>query len=102
MILTSSFAVPDGPIDALSDYDVILYLTDIHPYTDDRAWLGDFGTVLAAWHDPISMDDGLETSAYVTQYEDPTLRQTFGEDNEVYCRAVGRWWPRATPWHAHS
>ncbi len=39
---------------------------------------------------------------FVTQYEEPTLRQTFGEDYEVYCRAVGRWWPRATPWHAQS
>jgi protein-S-isoprenylcysteine O-methyltransferase Ste14 len=39
---------------------------------------------------------------FVTQYEEPTLRQTFGEDYEVYCRAVGRWWPRATSWHAQS
>src|SRR5689334_17056996 len=70
MILTSSFAVPGGPIDALSDYDVILYLTDIRPYTDDRAWLSDFGTLLAAWQDPIFKDDGIARSAYVTQYED--------------------------------
>jgi protein-S-isoprenylcysteine O-methyltransferase Ste14 len=39
---------------------------------------------------------------FVTQYEEPTLRETFGEDYEVYCRAVGRWWPRAIPWHAQS
>lgn len=39
---------------------------------------------------------------FVTQYEEPTLRHTFGKDYEVYCRAVGRWWPRAIPWHAQS
>ncbi|NOT39413.1 MAG: isoprenylcysteine carboxylmethyltransferase family protein [Alphaproteobacteria bacterium] len=38
----------------------------------------------------------------VTQYEEPTLRQTFGEDYEVYCRAVGRWRPRAAPWQPKS
>ncbi|MFM9864611.1 MAG: methyltransferase family protein [Micropepsaceae bacterium] len=39
---------------------------------------------------------------FVTQYEEPTLRATFGEDYEVYCRAVGRWWARLTPWDAQS
>jgi protein-S-isoprenylcysteine O-methyltransferase Ste14 len=27
-------------------------------------------------------------------YEEPTLRQTFGEPYETYCRRVGRWFPR--------
>lgn len=31
----------------------------------------------------------------VVWYEEPTLRQTFGEDYEMYCRQVGRWWPKA-------
>ena len=39
---------------------------------------------------------------FVTQYEEPTLRSTFGLDYEVYCRAVGRWLPRLMPWHAQS
>ena len=39
---------------------------------------------------------------FVTQYEEPTLRQTFGQDYEVYCRGVGRWLPRVTPWRAQS
>lgn len=39
---------------------------------------------------------------FVTQYEEPTLRHTFGEDYEVYCRAVGRWWPRLIPWRSAS
>jgi len=69
IILTSTFAIPDAPVDVLSDYDPILILTDITPYVEDRAWLGDFGPVLAAWQDPPGSQDGLTTSAYVTQYE---------------------------------
>lgn len=40
--------------------------------------------------------------AFVAMYEEPTLRQTFGEDYEVYCRNVRRWWPRLSPWRAPS
>lgn len=31
---------------------------------------------------------------FVVLYEEPTLRQTFGNDYDTYCRRVGRWWPR--------
>jgi len=31
--------------------------------------------------------------AFVVWYEEPTLRQTFGEDYEAYCRQVHRWLP---------
>ncbi len=30
----------------------------------------------------------------VVWYEEPTLRRMFGEEYEVYCRRVRRWWPR--------
>jgi aminoglycoside 6-adenylyltransferase len=70
IILTSTHAIPTGPVDVLSDYDPILVLTDIRPYFDDRTWLEDFGTVLATYRDPILLDGNLETSAYVTVYED--------------------------------
>ena len=33
--------------------------------------------------------------AFVTVYEEPTLRRTFGEDYAAYCRQVRRWWPKA-------
>jgi protein-S-isoprenylcysteine O-methyltransferase Ste14 len=39
---------------------------------------------------------------FVTQYEEPTLRQSFAQDYEVYCRGVRRWVPRLSPWHAQS
>ncbi len=31
---------------------------------------------------------------FVTLYEEPHLRQTFGVEYEAYCRRVGRWLPR--------
>jgi protein-S-isoprenylcysteine O-methyltransferase Ste14 len=36
--------------------------------------------------------------AFVLAYEEPTLRQTFGEQYETYCSHVGRWLPRVSPW----
>jgi protein-S-isoprenylcysteine O-methyltransferase Ste14 len=36
----------------------------------------------------------LLTHLFVVVYEEPTLRRTFEKDYEVYCRRVGRWWPR--------
>jgi protein-S-isoprenylcysteine O-methyltransferase Ste14 len=34
--------------------------------------------------------------AFVLVYEEPTLRQTFGDDYEAYCRRVNRWSPRGS------
>jgi protein-S-isoprenylcysteine O-methyltransferase Ste14 len=34
------------------------------------------------------------THLVVVLYEEPTLRQTFGEDYAAYSRHVRRWWPR--------
>ena len=36
----------------------------------------------------------LLTHLFVVVYEEPTLRRTFGEEYEAYCRQVRRWWPR--------
>jgi protein-S-isoprenylcysteine O-methyltransferase Ste14 len=36
----------------------------------------------------------LATHVFVMGYEEPTLRRTFGQEYEAYCRQVGRWWPR--------
>jgi protein-S-isoprenylcysteine O-methyltransferase Ste14 len=35
----------------------------------------------------------LATHVFVVLYEEPTLRRTFGQDYEAYCRQVSRWWP---------
>jgi protein-S-isoprenylcysteine O-methyltransferase Ste14 len=31
---------------------------------------------------------------FVVLYEEPTLRRSFGNDYDAYCRRVGRWWPK--------
>jgi protein-S-isoprenylcysteine O-methyltransferase Ste14 len=36
---------------------------------------------------------GLITHLFVVFYEEPTLQRTFGDDYQVYCGHVGRWWP---------
>jgi aminoglycoside 6-adenylyltransferase len=72
MLLTSTRAIPDAPIDILSDYDIILIVQDIHPFVADRTWLNDFGEVLVVYWDPIHPDPvfGIEQSGNVTQYAD--------------------------------
>jgi protein-S-isoprenylcysteine O-methyltransferase Ste14 len=35
---------------------------------------------------------------FVTAYEQPTLRRTYGASYEAYCDAVPGWFPRLTPW----
>src|SRR5690242_2104648 len=37
-------------------------------------------------------------SVFVLVYEEPTLREKFGDDYRDYCRNVRRWIPRLTPW----
>jgi aminoglycoside 6-adenylyltransferase len=72
VLLTSTRAIPDAPIDAISDYDVILIAQAIHPFMADRAWLHDFGEVLVAYWDPIHPDPvfGIDPCGNVTQYAD--------------------------------
>ncbi len=36
--------------------------------------------------------------SFVLAYEQPTLRDTYGESYDEYRRAVPGWWPRLTPW----
>ena len=72
MLLTSTRAVPNAPLDEFSDYDVVLIVEDIHPFYDDRRWLEAFGEVLVAYWDPIYLDPdyGIEKFGNVTQYAD--------------------------------
>ena len=70
MLLTSTRAIPNAKPDIFSDYDVILVLTDIHPFAEDRDWLEDFGHVLTLYCDPILRDGDFERSGNVVQFED--------------------------------
>lgn len=51
-------------------------------YFQSLALLGYVGVFLLVVH------------VFVVTYEEPTLRRTFGEDYDGYCRMVGRWWMR--------
>jgi protein-S-isoprenylcysteine O-methyltransferase Ste14 len=39
---------------------------------------------------------------FVHWYEEPTLHRQFGEQYDVYRRAVPGWWPRRRPWNAEN
>lgn len=59
VILTSTRARDGASVDALSDYDVILYATDPAPFLDGRSWPADLGPVMVqmppaghAWASP--------------------------------------------------
>jgi aminoglycoside 6-adenylyltransferase len=79
MLLTSTRAIPGAPVDALSDFDVILVVQDIHPLVADDTWLNDFGDVLVAYWDPLHPDPvfGIERCGNVIQYADG-LKIDFG------------------------
>ena len=69
VILTSSRAIPNAPLDMLSDYDVILAVRSVEPFYEERAWLGDFGPVLLVYSDPLRPYFGFPTTCIVTQYD---------------------------------
>lgn len=72
MLLTSTRAQPHASLDIFSDYDVVLVVTDIHPFFADRSWLEDFGQILVVYWDPIypESDYGIGQTGNVTQYAD--------------------------------
>jgi protein-S-isoprenylcysteine O-methyltransferase Ste14 len=42
----------------------------------------------------------LAFNLFVAEYEEPTLRSTFGSEYEEFCNNVRRWIPRLTPWRS--
>lgn len=72
VLLTSTRANPQAPVDVLSDYDVVLVVEDVGPLYEDRSWLEDFGEVLVAYWDPIypDPDHGVDHTGSVVQYAD--------------------------------
>jgi aminoglycoside 6-adenylyltransferase len=51
MILTSSRTRPNGPVDPLSDYDLILAVNDVGPFAFDEAWISEYGRPMVRWGD---------------------------------------------------
>ena len=44
----------------------------------------------------------LTIGVFVRTYEEPTLREAYGETYEEFCRGVPRWLPRPTPWRGSA
>jgi hypothetical protein len=51
MVLESSRASDRAPIDALSDYDVLLVVSDTRPFSRDETWLQHLGNILVLFRD---------------------------------------------------
>jgi aminoglycoside 6-adenylyltransferase len=51
VIITSSRVRPGGPVDLLSDYDIVLAVTDPEPFARDGAWINDYGRLMVVWGD---------------------------------------------------
>ena len=51
MILTSSRTRPDGPVDLLSDYDLILAVTDVSAFAFKDEWIADYDRPMVRWGD---------------------------------------------------
>jgi aminoglycoside 6-adenylyltransferase len=72
LIITSTRAIPDAHLDAYSDYDVIMVVTEVRPLAQNTSWLADFGDVLIAHWDPLSVSPatGAERISSVVNYSD--------------------------------
>jgi aminoglycoside 6-adenylyltransferase len=57
MILTSTRSRPDGPVDLLSDYDLILAVSDMGPFAFGDAWICEYGRPMVRWGDQSEMHD---------------------------------------------
>ena len=51
MIMSSSRTRPGGPVDLLSDYDIILAVTDPERYAKNHDWVYDYGAPMVRWGD---------------------------------------------------
>ncbi len=71
MLLESSRANERAPIDILSDYDVLLVVSDTKPFSQHETWLRDFGNILVTFRDKGQMH-GHKTYNRLVLYEDGT------------------------------
>lgn len=69
MLLTSTRATGGGT-DRFSDYDVVLFCTDVPARRLNESWLADFGEIVIAYWDDLHTDEnaGLQVSGNVVYY----------------------------------
>jgi len=70
VLITSNRAIPDAKVDAYSDFDVILVVSDVESLVTDKRWVSDFGDVLVAYWDPVETDPGTDSVSVssITQF----------------------------------
>jgi aminoglycoside 6-adenylyltransferase len=71
LVLESSRANGQATLDAFSDYDVLLVVSDVRPFVEDDVWLGDFGPPLVTFRDTTPVE-GFETFSRLVLYADHT------------------------------
>jgi aminoglycoside 6-adenylyltransferase len=71
VILESSRAAPDPPLDALSDYDLLFVVSDVEAFKDWTNWLAWYGRPLVQWGEEVE-SRGLTQLARLVLYEDGT------------------------------
>jgi len=71
VLLTSSRAGSGAPLDILSDYDPILYVTDTAPFVNDEGWLRDFGDIVVMFRDQWE-EYGMRQYTRLVLYDDGT------------------------------
>ena len=71
-VLTSSRARKDNSVDALSDYDLELFVDDLAPFLKDDEWLEAFGPVLVRWPLKAETTFSEEWVTRLVQYEEGT------------------------------
>jgi hypothetical protein len=76
LILTSSRARADATVDALSDYDVIVAVSDVAAFLDDE-WVRGYDEPLASWgdrHDVLGLESRVPRSRLRRSREGSTTR----------------------------
>lgn len=73
--LAGSRVMPDAKPDKYRDFDITFLVTDIHPFTEDREWIGKFGEMLILqtpddWYSHPYDYGGREYFAYLMQFAD--------------------------------
>ena len=71
MVLESSRASDRASVDILSDFDVLLVVSDTRPFSQDETWLQDFGKILVLFRDK-GRTHGLTTYNRLVLYGDGT------------------------------
>ena len=57
MLMTSTRTRPNGPVDILSDYDIIIAVTDPERFARNDEWVNDYGPPMVRWGDQHELCD---------------------------------------------